>query len=288
MTMLQFQLQFQLQPQTQTQTRPRPPAPPVHSGRRPADVPSSMIARVTRILAVFDGPHDHLPLAEVSRRTGLPNSTTHRILDTLVRYGWVEQFTSTYRLGRRTRRFGADGGHLRLRSVAHPFLHALHVATGMKVCLCVLDGGDAVCVDRIGGGGLADTGHKVGERRSALRCAAGRAMLADPGTSDADEALDSLRAGGGADGTWTADGLREEFALVRRSGFSVGRSAEPQEADCVAAAIPLPGGRCSAVCIHSVFPQEKRTAHVRGLTRTAHLITAEMTSAGPGAAGVPA
>jgi len=229
-------------------------APPQTDGRSTAVAgPTSMVARVTRILEVFAGPYDRLPLAEVSARAGLPVSTTHRILGTLTAHGWVEQTANVYRLGRRTRRFDEGGQHLHLRSIAHPYMHALHVRTGWTVCLSTLVGDDAVCVDRIGGGPSADAAHSVGGRHRVDLCTPGRAMLA-------------VIRGGGAEGGATSGGT-----------------------GCVAAAFRLPDGRCSAVCLHPGRQTGRLPSPADRLVRTVRLIAAEFTvSRGPGHRGTGA
>jgi len=62
--------------------------------------PSAVIDRVSLVLDAFDGP-GRLTLAQVVRRTGLPRSSAHRMLERLVAYahqrkengaeGWVIQ-----------------------------------------------------------------------------------------------------------------------------------------------------------------------------------------------------
>lgn len=242
-----------------------------------ADAPTSMIARVTRILEVFEGPHDRLALAEVVHRTQLPNSTTHRILDALVKLGWVEQSSCTYRLGHRARRLSDEAGHLHLRSIAHPYLQALHVRTGMKVFLSALEGGDAACIDRIGSGGSADSAHKVGQKRHLHHCAVGRAMLHELTDSPQDVIAASCSAAEVGECSWTPAALRREFDLIRRRrGLSVGRRYESQDVDCMAVAIPLPGAQCAAICLHSAMQREQVATHARALLRTACLIGNEL------------
>ena len=50
--------------------------------------PSAVIDRVSLVLDAFDGP-GRLTLAQIVRRTGLPRSSAHRMLERLVQLRWL-------------------------------------------------------------------------------------------------------------------------------------------------------------------------------------------------------
>ncbi|MGH8881296.1 MAG: helix-turn-helix domain-containing protein, partial [Stackebrandtia sp.] len=109
-----------------------------------------MIDRFTIILDAFDDRTSRLTLEQLTRRTRLPRSTVHRILNHLVRLDWVERTPSGYRMGRRMLRAGMSGdgdGYGAIRSAAAPLLQELHSRTGMVVHLAVLDAGESVYLD---------------------------------------------------------------------------------------------------------------------------------------------
>lgn len=75
-------------------------------------LPPSMAERFTLVLDEFAGPSARLTLEDVARRTHLPRSTAHRILDQLVRLGWLEHTAVGYSLGWRALGLGGrDHGH---------------------------------------------------------------------------------------------------------------------------------------------------------------------------------
>src|SRR5699024_2591631 len=89
-------------------------------------LPPSMVERMTLILDSFDGRRDRLTLEDVARRTELPRSTTHRIVDQLVRLRWLQRTPAGYALGQRPLGFTEHGGsYAELREVAAPVLHEL-------------------------------------------------------------------------------------------------------------------------------------------------------------------
>ena len=138
-----------------------------------------MVDRVTSIIDVFDDATVGLSLDQVADRADLPRSTTHRILDHLVRLKWLCHSDRGYGLGDRAMSWGAgDAADLRLREAAAPALHQLHVRTTAVVHLGVLDGGDVVHVDKLGGASADHVPTRVGSRIGADRVALGLAMLA--------------------------------------------------------------------------------------------------------------
>ncbi|MDJ0359272.1 IclR family transcriptional regulator [Rhodococcus sp. H29-C3] len=144
-----------------------------------ADLPPSMVERMTLILDAFGGKAARLTLEEISVCTQLPRSTVHRILDQLVRLDWVDHASVGYGLGARALGLGGgDGGRSQIREVAAPILHELHMQTGMVVHLSVLDGSKSVCLDKVGGRFAAALPSRVGGRAASHATAGGKAMLA--------------------------------------------------------------------------------------------------------------
>ena len=141
--------------------------------------PVSMVERMTLVLDAFDAATPRLTLAELTERTGLPRSTTHRILEQLVDLRWLEHSGQTYGLGMRALELGGLAvAHHELRDIAGPLLAELHQRTGAVASLAVLDRRDVVFVDRYGRGLSSDVVTRVGGRAPAHAHAAGKAILA--------------------------------------------------------------------------------------------------------------
>jgi DNA-binding IclR family transcriptional regulator len=137
----------------------------------------TMVDRFTSIIDAFDDATVGLSLDQVAARAELPRSTTHRILDHLVRLNWLSHSERGYGLGRRAMSWGAgDAADLRLREAAAPVLHDLQISTGAVVHLGVLVGRHIVHVDKLGGGFAVPT--RVGSRGPADQLALGLAVLA--------------------------------------------------------------------------------------------------------------
>ncbi|AQA23799.1 bacterial transcriptional regulator family protein [Rhodococcus sp. MTM3W5.2] len=203
------------------------------------EAPPSMIERMTLILDAFDGRSARLTLAEVASRARLPRSTVHRILDSLVKLNWVEHASFGYRLGRRALGIGGgDGGHAEVREAAAPLLHELHLQTRMVVHLSVLDGHEAVYLDKIGGPLASSVPSRVGGRVPAHSSAGGKAMLAWLAPERVD-ALFEGRMNGCTDQTISDLGvLHQELNRIRqRRGLAFERGESARGMACVGVGI---------------------------------------------------
>ena len=142
------------------------------------ETPSAVIDRVSLVLDAFDGP-GRLNLAQIVRRTGLPRSSAHRMLERLVALRWLRRNGRDYELGMRLVELGSLAVHQdRLHRAAMPLLHDLHRATGLVVHLAILDGSDVVYLEKIGDRMMAAIPTRVGGRQPAHCAAVGKAMLA--------------------------------------------------------------------------------------------------------------
>ncbi|WP_305092706.1 IclR family transcriptional regulator [Prescottella sp. R16] len=140
--------------------------------------PTAILERVSLVLDTFDGP-GRLTLAQVVKRTGLPRSSAHRMLERLVEMRWLRREGRDYELGTRLMELGSIAVHQnRLHAAAAPILQELHRVTGYVVHFGVLDGPDVLYLDKIGGRLAAALPTRVGSRYPARNSAIGKALLA--------------------------------------------------------------------------------------------------------------
>lgn len=106
------------------------------------DPSAGALGRVLTVLACFSEDESALLVAELARRTGIPLSSLHRLVATLVREGLLARAPGhTYVIGARLWELGELSPlSLRLRETALPHLARLYEATGENVHLAVLDG----------------------------------------------------------------------------------------------------------------------------------------------------
>src|SRR3712207_3817447 len=149
-------------------------------GVRGAAMPTSEVAhtsrsvtlRATAVLGAFDGDHRCLNLSQLSRRSGLPLATVHRLAADLVAGQLlVRRGDGRYEIGARMWRLGLLAPVTSLRELALPHLQDLVVATGHTVHIAVLDGAAALIIERLAGTKSIPTRHNPGGRLP-LHCTA--------------------------------------------------------------------------------------------------------------------
>ncbi|MET7680454.1 IclR family transcriptional regulator [Streptomyces sp. NPDC005423] len=205
--------------------------------------------RVTLIMDLFECPQTRLPLETVSRRTGLPRSTTHRILDQLVRLDWLRHTPSGYLLGPRALGLGGrEIGHSTLRAAAAPHLLELSVRTRMVVHLAVLDGPEIYYLDKAGGRAAVDIPSRVGGRAVAHCTGLGKAMLAWLSPEEIDTRYAQVMERRTPQSIGHLDALHRELGAVRRrNGLAVDRGECFPDIACVGLAIRGPDGPVAAI-----------------------------------------
>jgi DNA-binding IclR family transcriptional regulator len=207
--------------------------------------PSAVIDRVSLVLDAFDGP-GRLTLAQVVRRTGLPRSSAHRMLDRLVQLRWLRRSGRDYELGMRLVELGSLAIHQdRLHKAAAPLLADLHRTTGLVVHLAILDGSDVVYLDKIGDQMSGAVPTRVGSRSPAHCAAVGKAMLAYGQTpDDVDLSARKTRYSISSHAQ-----LATELAKVRAHGVAFDREESLAGFGCVAAPIGGPGEAVAALSV---------------------------------------
>jgi DNA-binding IclR family transcriptional regulator len=207
--------------------------------------PTAVIDRISLVLDAFDGP-GRLTLAQIVRRTGLPRSSAHRMLERLVQLRWLRRSGRDYELGMRLVELGSLAVHQdRLVRAAGPLLGELHRATGLVAHLAVLDGPDVVYLDKVGDRMADAIPTRVGARQPAHCTAVGKAILA---YRDDDAQVD-LRVRKTKYSVATSSQLAAELAKVRAHGVAFEREESLLGFGCVAAPIGGPGEAVAAVSV---------------------------------------
>lgn len=207
--------------------------------------PSAVIDRISLVLDAFDGP-GRLTLAQIVRRTGLPRSSAHRMLERLVQLRWLRRSGRDYELGMRLVELGSLAVHQdRLVRAARSMLGELHRTTGLVVHLAVLDGSDVVYLDKVGDRMIAAIPTRVGGRQPAHCAAVGKAILA---YNDDHDPID-LTARKTKYSISTPAQLTAELAKVRAHGVAFDREESVPGFGCVAAPVGDPGEAVAALSV---------------------------------------
>jgi DNA-binding IclR family transcriptional regulator len=133
------------------------------------------------ILEYLAKSRNGVTLAHLTQKLQLPRSTSHAILLTFQRCGYVhrEEETGRYRLGFRLHALAnmALSG-ISLRGHAAPHLYQLMRSIGLTVHLAILEEGEAILIDRIEPPGAPRLATWVGKRMGLHCTALGKALIA--------------------------------------------------------------------------------------------------------------
>jgi DNA-binding IclR family transcriptional regulator len=151
------------------------------SGGEPEAAGPSVASRLFAILDAFTAPPaGALTLTELSRRAALPLSTTHRMVAEWVAWGGLTRLDDgRYSLGLRLWEVGVQTPTARnLRTLALPYLEDLYESTREHVHLAILDGHDALYVEKLSGHQAVHVVSRVGGRLPLHATGVGLVLLA--------------------------------------------------------------------------------------------------------------
>ncbi|ALU73444.1 IclR family transcriptional regulator (plasmid) [Rhodococcus erythropolis R138] len=185
----------------------------------------TVLSRALAILAAFTVDRPELTLAQLCRITDLRHSTAHRQVAELLEWGAVERLPNgAYVIGLRLWELGTlNPRALPLRAHALPIMEDLHSATRQHVQLAVLEGMEAVVVERISGQTVVSVASPVGGRLPLHATAAGRVLLAYGGEDLFRYVTGSTLARFTVSTITEAEPLRRVTAQCRHDGFAVVR-----------------------------------------------------------------
>ncbi|MBK1785015.1 IclR family transcriptional regulator [Prauserella cavernicola] len=225
--------------------------------RHNAEVSPTVVGRVLDVLDAFSAEHPVLTLSDLSRRAGLPLSTTHRLVGELAERGALERDSDgRYRVGLWLWEVASLAPHgAGLRASAMPFLEDLYEATHQHVQLAVLDVAEVVYVERISGRGAIKIQSRVGGRLPVHATGVGLVLLAFAPEDWQERALAVPLKRYSPKTISSPSELRRVLADVRRDGYVVSDGQIEPEALSVAA--PVYGEQDSVVAaISIVVPAE--------------------------------
>lgn len=209
----------------------------------------SVLQRSALVLDVFPRGAA-LTLAEVSTRTGLPRSTTHRLLVDLADLGWLTRRGNTFELGMALFELGERVGlKHRLRTAAVPFMQDLFAVTEQTVHLAVRDGHEAVYVEKIHGHSSFPLPSQIGGRLPLTCTAVGKALLASADPAVQDEVLSRPLRRYTPMSITDPKTLARELDAIRRTGIAIEREEAALGGCCLASPVMLAGEPIAALSV---------------------------------------
>lgn len=228
------------------------PAPPTPSGLRPVSERYRIqaIERAVSILNAFSAEEHELGVTELAGKLGLHKSTVHRFMVNLDAAGMVERNprTGRYRLGMRIFELGGlVKQRMNLWDEALPFLESLVRDTGETGHLAVLDGGEAIYIERVEARRALRVPSAIGRGYPAHATNLGKVLLADLEPERVAEIIRERGLSAYTPNTIVdAATLDRELARIRERGYAIDNEEYDEGLRCIGAPVRDHTGRVVA------------------------------------------
>jgi DNA-binding IclR family transcriptional regulator len=230
----------------------------------------SVLGRALRILDAVKDAAGGLSLSDISRRTGVPLTTAHRIVNELHEWGALERDTSgAYQIGLRLWELATVAPRsVGLQRVALPFMRDLFETTHRGVHLAIREKDQVVFVERFLSPETVTDRAQVGVHYELPATAIGLVLLAYAPHSLQEEVLTGPLVPPRWHPPVTERGLRQTLAHVRLSGYAT----TPIREEHLSVAAPIYGPAGAVVAALSLIlpiaePYGPRLAHLQATTR---------------------
>jgi DNA-binding IclR family transcriptional regulator len=198
------------------------------------------VERALQILACFDDEHPERGISDIAQAVKLHKATTHRIVTTLVSFGYIERAEDgqRYRLGLRL----ADLGykvirHMDLRRESQPFMADLTRRLGETSDLCVYDRGQVLYIEVVQGNHALTIAAAVGRSLPVHATASGKILLAHMPAPERDAILSSTLTKHTPHTVTNPEALRRQLEVIHTQGYAV--DDEELEAGIRAVSAPI-------------------------------------------------
>lgn len=201
--------------------------------------PTTAAGRLLALLGAFAHDEGALRLSDLSRRSGLSLTTTHRLIQELLAWDGVELTASGhYRLSAKFLELASISTQgLRLRETALPYLIDLQRRTGLTVHLAVRRGHNVMNLEALrlhpNYGGV----NRIGGRVQLHVGASGLVLLAWAAPGFVDLYLEEPLAGYTPATITEPEELRATLAQIREQGYAISRNTPVADRAMVAAPV---------------------------------------------------
>ncbi|MET1033815.1 MAG: IclR family transcriptional regulator [Arthrobacter sp.] len=246
----------------------------------------SMLDRLVRILDAFGPEQPALTVSALARRAGVPRATAYRLVDELVRHGFLSRDDDgSVRLGLRLWEIANRSSSTRdLRLVAMPFMEDVNQVVRQNTQLAVLHDDDVLIVERLSRPGSVVNQAQVAGRMPVHLTSMGMALLAFAPAPVREEYL----ARHAEEVAARHPDIRRELAHIRLNGFATFDGFI--DAETTGASVPILDARGQAIAVLAVvMPRgsEQLPAAVMALRTAARGIARGLAQPRPGTGSGP-
>jgi len=204
----------------------------------------SVVDRVVRVIEAFPEGVTTLQLTELADRAGLPLSSAHRLVRQLSHHGLLDLGAGgTVRLGLRLWELvNRNSPTLALRTAAMPFMEDIQQVLNQNVNLAVLDGWEALFVERLSRRGSVANRAQIAGRMPVHISSAGLALMSH---QSRELQAEYLRQFNDPAGKVSADVVRHLLAEAAQQGFV--QLAGVVDPDTWGIAVPVMNGKRTTI-----------------------------------------
>jgi DNA-binding IclR family transcriptional regulator len=223
---------------------------------------------IEKALSVLEALADHERITDLAEMTGLPKSTVHRILQSLVGHGFAtSDGNGGYLPGARILTLAGKVMHrIDPARLAEPALRGLRDRTGHTVHFALRNGDEAVYVEKLAGHKPYQMPSRIGQSLNLHSTAIGKAILA--GLPDEEVAAICERTGMPRmtpNTLVSPSELRSHLAEVRKRGYAIDDEENVPGLRCVGAAVTGHNGQVAGAVSISTLVHELSVREARAV-----------------------
>jgi DNA-binding IclR family transcriptional regulator len=226
--------------------------------------------RVLDVLEALAAGPDRPALGELARRLGIPKSSLHGVLRTMLARGWVRTDATGTRFGLGLRALRVGAAYIDTDdavALLAPVLDDLATTFGETVHLGRLDGTDIVYLAKRESVHPLRLFSAIGRRLPAHATALGKALLAQHGDDEVTRLLPSPLARLTGRTLTDLAALLADLAATRSAGFAVDREENSEGIVCVAVPVRPAGHPAGTACVDAISVSVPVARHSQALQR---------------------
>lgn len=225
----------------------------------------SVVDRVFCVLESCAASGRSLTLVDLSKRTGLPKTTVHRVCWKLVELGMLLHSDDGFQVSPKLFALGSMSPDLRrLRALAMPWLHELTARTDWATNLAVMAEHRALVVEEVYGRNARRMPRMVGARLPLHATAIGKALLSGFEEGELDDYLGSSALRAYTPNTLVRPNmLKEHLQRARVTGFTLSHEEWSLGTSGVAAPVIADGQVVAAIAVVGDTSEREMQTHIQ-------------------------
>ena len=224
------------------------------------------IEKAIDVLEIFlDHHEDEISLSELASISGLNIATTHRIVLTLVKRGYLSQKRKRQKYSLSTKFLQYSnvlGRRMKIRDIAYPIVDALNKMVGESVNIAIMDRNEVVYIEHIESNKSLRIFTQVGNRVPLYCTGVGKIFLANMSDNELQKSISSTDLLPHTVNTITdIERLKQELEQVRVEGVATDNEEMEIGVKCIAS--PVKNSEGSVIAAISVSGPTARLSNIR-------------------------